>query len=85
MASCFVLINNSSRPTIRYVALQSLNHSRQVAAFQKYQHLNISTLASCPLPPPYALYEYINVDNCERPLNENEGCSFMNEVILLHV
>ena len=49
MASCFVLVNNSSCATIRYVAVQSLNHSRQVAAFQKYQHLKISTLASCPL------------------------------------
>ena len=68
MASCFVLVNNSSWATIRYVALQSLNHSRQVASFKKYQHLKISTVGSCPPPPPYALYEYINVDNCERPL-----------------
>ena len=67
MASWFVLVNNSSCATIRYVALQSLNHSRQVAAFQKYQHLKISTLASCPLPPTYALYEYINVDKCTAP------------------
>ena len=70
MASCFALVNNSSCATIRYVGLQSLNHNCQVAAFQKNQHLKISTLTSCPLPPPppYALYEYINVDNCERPL-----------------
>ena len=70
MACCFVLVNNSSCATIHYMVLQSLNNSRQVAAFQKYQHLKICTLASCPPPPPYALYEYIHVDNCERPLTD---------------
>ena len=47
MASCFVLVTNSSCATIRYVTLQSLDHS----IIKKYQHLKISTLASNPPPP----------------------------------
>ena len=63
------LVNNSSSATIHHVALHSLNHSRQVAALTKDQHLKIVRWHRAPLPPPYALYEYINVDNCERPLS----------------
>ena len=61
------LVSNSSSATIHHLALHSLNHSRQVEALNKISTFKNKTLASCPLPP-YALYEYINVDYCERPL-----------------
>ena len=52
------------------MALHSLSHSCQVAALTKSQHLKIVRWHRDPLPAPYALYEYINVDNCERPLSQ---------------
>ena len=47
------------------MALHSLNHSRQVAALTKYQHLKIVRWHRAPLllRTHHALYEYINVDN----------------------
>ena len=41
--------NNSSSATIHHVALHSLNHSRQVAALTKYQHLKPTTSTASPL------------------------------------
>ena len=75
------LVNNNSSATIHHVALHSLNHSRQVAALTKDQHLKVVRWHRAPLPPPYALYEYINVDNCERPLTihkQSLGLVFVN-------